>query len=166
MAWMQDNPLEVPSQRETYRRRIGTGRSRPGWSRRNEKDLIRPQRARSGARAPFIDRSTGKALSVRLSVHTARLPPPPKKAKWSSANNATLVMTLQAEQDRENQADNSWKASVWTTCEKALAGSEVLSGGAPKKAKGCQDHWGKVCSLSKLSVSNVLILYLSCGRIA
>ncbi|GLB45524.1 putative myb/SANT-like DNA-binding domain containing protein [Lyophyllum shimeji] len=67
--------------------------------------------------------------------------PVPKKAKWSSADDATLIATLHDERAKGNQADNSWKASTWTACEKALAGSEVKSGGAHKKASGCRDHW-------------------------
>jgi len=50
---------------------------------------------------------------------------PPKKAKWSSSDDATLIATLHAERAKGNQADNSWKATTWTACEKALVGSEV-----------------------------------------
>ncbi|KAF8327693.1 hypothetical protein F5887DRAFT_827969, partial [Amanita rubescens] len=63
------------------------------------------------------------------------------KARWSSSDDATLTATLHAERAKGNQADNSWKATTWTACEKALARSEVRSGGAPKKAVGCRDHW-------------------------
>ncbi|KIL63009.1 hypothetical protein M378DRAFT_107808 [Amanita muscaria Koide BX008] len=66
---------------------------------------------------------------------------PPKNAKWSSSCDAILIDTLRLEQAKGNQADNSWKACVWTACEKSLEGSEKISGGALKKAKGCQDHW-------------------------
>ncbi|KAH7905686.1 hypothetical protein BJ138DRAFT_1227753, partial [Hygrophoropsis aurantiaca] len=37
--------------------------------------------------------------------------------------------------------DSGWKACVWVAAAQALAGSEVQSGGAAKKAKGCSDHW-------------------------
>ncbi|KAG6874441.1 hypothetical protein C0992_007716 [Termitomyces sp. T32_za158] len=66
---------------------------------------------------------------------------PPTRAKWSSADDATLIEVLKEQQARGNQADNNWKAVVWTEAEKALARSEERSQSAPKKAKGCNDHW-------------------------
>jgi hypothetical protein len=78
----------------------------------------------------------------------------PKKAKWLSSDDATLIKTLQDEQEKGNQADNNWKKVVWTACEHALAGSELVTATAPKKAKGYQDHWSLVCPrfLSLISI--------------
>ncbi|KAG6878668.1 hypothetical protein C0992_007736 [Termitomyces sp. T32_za158] len=75
---------------------------------------------------------------------------PPTHAKWSSADNATLIEDLKEQQACGNQADNNWKAVVWTEAEKALAGSEERSRGAPKKAKGCNYHWTLLCSQAQL----------------
>ncbi|GLB43985.1 putative myb/SANT-like DNA-binding domain containing protein [Lyophyllum shimeji] len=74
---------------------------------------------------------------------------PPKKAKWSSADDATLVATLHEEQAKGHQSDTGWKAVTWAACQKALEGSELISGGAPKKAKGCHDHWNLLASQCK-----------------
>jgi hypothetical protein len=72
---------------------------------------------------------------------------PPKKAKWSAADDATLIEALKQQARLGNQADNSWKQVVWTAAETALRGSELASGGAPKKSKGCNDHWTLVSSV-------------------
>jgi hypothetical protein len=72
---------------------------------------------------------------------------PPRNAKWTTADDATLVATLREQQAAGNQADSGWKACVWVAAAQALAGSEVQSGGAAKKAKGCSDHWSLVCSM-------------------
>ena len=87
-------------------------------------------------------------LLVMPRAQTTKAPcTPPKKAKWTSADDVTLIVTLQDEQAKGNQADNSWKAVVWTACEQALTGSEERSRGAPKRVKGCQNHWSLVCIL-------------------
>ncbi|KAH7905762.1 hypothetical protein BJ138DRAFT_1227040 [Hygrophoropsis aurantiaca] len=65
----------------------------------------------------------------------------PRNAKWTTADDATLVATLREQQAAGNQADSGWKASVWVAAAQALAGSEAQSGGAAKKPKGCSDHW-------------------------
>ncbi|KAG5640089.1 hypothetical protein DXG03_001259 [Asterophora parasitica] len=62
-------------------------------------------------------------------------------AKWTSANDATLIHMLKDQQAKENQADNNWNAVVWTETEKALAGSEEKTNSGVKKAKGCNDQW-------------------------
>ncbi|KAG5639913.1 hypothetical protein DXG03_002478 [Asterophora parasitica] len=45
-------------------------------------------------------------------------------AKWTSADDTTLIDGLKHQQAKGNEADNNWKAVVWTEAEKALAGSE------------------------------------------
>ena len=68
----------------------------------------------------------------------------PKKAVWTSSDDATLVQNLVEQQAAGNQADNNWKSVVWNACIQALAGSEDRSGGLPKTANGCKDHRGTV----------------------
>ncbi|XP_006453745.1 hypothetical protein AGABI2DRAFT_41096, partial [Agaricus bisporus var. bisporus H97] len=70
----------------------------------------------------------------------------PKNAQWSASCDTTLIDTLQHEQDKGNQADNSWKACVWTACEVALRDSEKISGGVAKKARSCREHWSLLCN--------------------
>src|SRR4051794_35469681 len=72
---------------------------------------------------------------------------PPKKAKWTASDDSVLLDVLKAQQAAGNQANNNWKKCVWTAAETALAGSEKVSGGTPKKAKGCNDHWNAVRAL-------------------
>jgi hypothetical protein len=74
-----------------------------------------------------------------------------KKAKWTSADDATLIEVLRDQQSAGNQADNGWKKAVWVAAVQVLAGSEKLSGGpggAAKKAKSCQDRFSTVSYIS------------------
>ena len=74
------------------------------------------------------------------------MPPKKKNAIWSTADDTTMVQVLTEQQAAGNQADNNWKSVVWNACAEALSGSEDTSGGAPKTANGCKDHWATVCS--------------------
>lgn len=65
-----------------------------------------------------------------------------RKALWSTVDDVTLVQILTEQQAMGNQADNSWKSFVWVASAVALKGSENLSGGGPKTADGCENHWG------------------------
>ena len=83
---------------------------------------------------------------------------PPKKAKWSTGDDNTLIEVLKAQQAAGNQADNNWKKVVWVAAEQSLAGSEGLSGGAPKKAKSCSDRWSTVCCMTCILEVNALTI--------
>ena len=72
----------------------------------------------------------------------------PKQAKWSAADDSTLIQVLTDQQAAGNQADNTWKGSVWQTASQELAGSELITGGAPKTPSKCQTHWDKVTANS------------------
>ena len=76
--------------------------------------------------------------------HVRKPKAPPKQAKWSSADDATLIQVLTDQQAAGNQADNSWKRCVWQAACTELAGSELHSGGAPKTASKCHTRWDKV----------------------
>ncbi|KAG5649258.1 hypothetical protein H0H81_005056 [Sphagnurus paluster] len=65
----------------------------------------------------------------------------PSCTEWTSADDATLINVLKDQQALGNQADNNWKAVVWTKAAKALARSEEKTNSTPKKPKGCSDHW-------------------------
>lgn len=71
-------------------------------------------------------------------------PKPPKQAKWSGEDDATLIQVLIEQQAAGNQSDNGWKSCVWQAAMEQLAGSELVSGGAPKTAKRCHGRWDKV----------------------
>ncbi|KAF8983856.1 hypothetical protein BDQ17DRAFT_1261025 [Cyathus striatus] len=70
--------------------------------------------------------------------------PTPRNTKWCSSCKATLVSTLKKEAQKEKQSDTGWKKSTWTACVVDLKGSELICGGAPKKASSCRDHWGNM----------------------
>lgn len=81
-------------------------------------------------------------------VTTKKAPPkPPKQAKWSAAHDAELVGVLTDEQANGNQSDNGWKSCVWQAAMLALAGSEDVTGGAPKDLKKCSRRWDSVSSI-------------------
>ena len=65
-------------------------------------------------------------------------------AKWSDADDALLVATMTTQKADSYWGDNNPKAVVWTACEKALAGSEKESGGAPKNIGVLKSRWQKV----------------------
>ncbi|KAJ8594106.1 hypothetical protein M405DRAFT_730329 [Rhizopogon salebrosus TDB-379] len=88
---------------------------------------------------------TPKTPAKKSSKH-AKPKAPPKQAKWSSANDATLIQVLTEQQAAGNQADNSWKGCVWQVASKELAGSEAISGGAVKTPSKCHTRWDKLKS--------------------
>ena len=67
-------------------------------------------------------------------------------AKWSAADDVTLVETFKTEKDKANWGDNGPKPVVYTEAMKALAGSEVSSGGGPKNVQAIKNRWQKVCT--------------------
>ena len=69
---------------------------------------------------------------------------PTAPAKWSSANDATLVETFRAEKLNANWGDNGPKPVVYTAAERALKGSESISGGGPKDIQAIKNRWQKV----------------------
>ena len=88
--------------------------------------------------------SAKKSRKTRVKDASANPKAPPKQAKWSSADDATLIQVLTDQQAARNQADNSWKGCVWQAACTELAGSELHSGGAPKTASKCHTRWDKV----------------------
>ena len=96
--------------------------------------------------------------TIRIPARSGKKPKkekgPPKNAKWSSVDDSTLIMVLKTQQGLGNQADNNWKKLVWAAAVKELAGSERLSGGAPKKEKSCSDRWNTVRLPLRLGVLN------------
>jgi hypothetical protein len=81
-----------------------------------------------------------------------------KRAKWTSATDSILIDTLKAEKATGNQTDNaSWHADAWTAAEKALDGTELVSGGAKKTAKMCQTRWGGVSAF----IQRVVVVFLT-----
>jgi hypothetical protein len=85
-----------------------------------------------------------KSKSIPLGKKPKKEKGPPRNAKWAIVNDNTLITVLKAQQALGNQADNNWKKLVWAAAVKELAGSERLSGGAPKKEKSCSDRWSIV----------------------
>jgi hypothetical protein len=69
----------------------------------------------------------------------------PKRARWSTTSDAKLIGQLSAEKAAGNQTDNAgWHQAAWTTCGKALEGSEKGDGGGVKTAEACLTRWGAV----------------------
>lgn len=86
---------------------------------------------------------------------------PPKQAKWSAADDTTLIQVLTNQQAAGNQADNAWKGSVWQAASQELAGSEAISGGGPKTLSKCCTCWDKVSN----QISNYYLLLTLCTDI-
>src|SRR5258708_6467658 len=90
-------------------------------------------------------RSCKKPTAIPKSI-SAKPKAPPKQAKWSAVDNATLIQVLTDQQAAGNQAENAWKGSVWQAASQELANSEAISGGAPKTPSKCRTCWDKVSS--------------------
>jgi len=82
---------------------------------------------------------------MAIAQDASKLKPSNKKnARWSQEDNAVLIDLLKSHQSKGHQSDSGWKGIVWTACEEALRGSESRSGGGPKTASGCKEHWHSV----------------------
>jgi hypothetical protein len=66
-------------------------------------------------------------------------------ATWTSADEVILVQTLKEAKAEGDWGDNNPKKNVWTTCERALVGSEKISGGAPKNQGAIKNRWQHAC---------------------
>ncbi|KAJ7751617.1 hypothetical protein B0H16DRAFT_1419396 [Mycena metata] len=68
-----------------------------------------------------------------------------KRCRWDAPSDAALVGQLLAEKAAGNQTDNAgWHSAAWTSCARAVKGTEKKSGGAPKTAEACQTRWGSL----------------------
>lgn len=74
-----------------------------------------------------------------------------QKAIWTLQDDTNLVKCLTKQQALGNQADNNWKAAVWTAAAEWLMGSELRSRGSVKSLNSRRDHWGTVSVFSLLS---------------
>ena len=92
------------------------------------------------------DSSKENTAPTQDSPASAAKSAPRKNAVWSLADDKTLIKVLTEQQAAGNQADNNWKGVVWVAAAQRLEGSELISGGGPKTADGCDNHWQKVCA--------------------
>ena len=67
-----------------------------------------------------------------------------KKASWKPVDDEILLECLRQQQAAGHQLDTGFKPVAWTACALALKDSDKRSGGGPKTAKGCKDHFGTV----------------------
>jgi hypothetical protein len=67
-----------------------------------------------------------------------------RQTKWSRDDEAILVQTLRLQKASGNWRVTTPKKSAWAACEKALAGSEVVSGGASKTLVAIKNRWQRV----------------------
>ena len=66
------------------------------------------------------------------------------KNAWRSADDATLVNCLIKQCTLGHQSGSGFKYIAFMACVEALADSHLTSGGMPKTATTCSDHWSKV----------------------
>ena len=70
---------------------------------------------------------------------------PVKRAVWNSSCDAILIETLEKEEaDGQMTSNSSWHNAAWIEAEKALAGTEGISGGIKKTADSCFNQWDAV----------------------
>ncbi|KAF5366035.1 hypothetical protein D9758_006630 [Tetrapyrgos nigripes] len=82
------------------------------------------------------------AETPKLTPKLTPKPPSRPRAKYSPDNDKKLMAMFLEQKIEGNATDNGgWKGKALTAAEKALEGSELESGGAPKTATGIQEHW-------------------------
>lgn len=64
-------------------------------------------------------------------------------ARWSNANDETMVSIVERNKTEGHQADSGWKPGVWTEVSHKLPGGP----GGIKTVKSCQDRWRTVRSM-------------------
>jgi hypothetical protein len=110
-------------------------------------------RSQSGDKENFgVTQASTTVASRNMSQHTdwvqcnpaTPAPATRKKASWKPADDEILLECLRQQQAAGHQSDTGFKPVTWTACALALRDSEKRSGGAPKTAKGCKDHFGTV----------------------
>jgi len=75
------------------------------------------------------------------------------RAVWNADCNAMLLECLEKQKEEGRMTSNSsWHKDAWTEAEKALAGTEMTSGGSKKTAVSCHNRWTAVSFL--LSVNS------------
>jgi hypothetical protein len=63
---------------------------------------------------------------------------------WSRDDEAKLVQAMMRQKELGNFGDNNPRKIAWTACETALAGSEIISGGAAKNIGSIKNRWQRV----------------------
>ncbi|TFK78308.1 hypothetical protein K466DRAFT_607113 [Polyporus arcularius HHB13444] len=63
-------------------------------------------------------------------------------SKYSADDDRVLVEALIREAHKGRQSENGFKAAAFVAAAQALEGSEEVSGGKPKTANSCRDHFG------------------------
>lgn len=78
---------------------------------------------------------------------TAAVPQAASKStcKWLRADDNVLIDTLTEERNSHPGTSNGWKATSWTACVDALAGSEAATSSKVKDAAACKQRFNKVC---------------------
>ena len=91
-----------------------------------------------------LPQNSGISQNMVQCTPTTPAPVSRKKASWKPVDDELLLECLQQQQAADHQSDTGFKPVAWTACVLALKDSEKRSGGSPKTAKGCKDHFGTV----------------------
>ena len=80
-------------------------------------------------------------------------------ARYSDADNKILMGVFLDQKAEGNNTDNSrQKEKAIIEAAKALEGSELKSGRAPKSISSIWDHWDQVCNI--LTVASILLIIM------
>ena len=105
--------------------------------------LLLPLKCRRKRRPPKEVSLFLKPIPAGNVTETATCTPATKpRVAWSPDDDATMVQVLKEQRDAGNQADNNWKACVWTAV--AAEVNKSITSGPLKTATGCKDHWTTV----------------------
>jgi len=83
--------------------------------------------------------------------------PPPKKPKvtWNSAQDNTLILTLEEQKACGLQSESGWKGTVWSIVAKAVNIGHTSE--IPKAPEHCKSRFGRVCpAISYISLYLIL----------
>ena len=75
---------------------------------------------------------------------------PPKKPKvsWNSAQDDTLMVTMEEQKSLGLQSESGWKKTVWPIVAKAVNTEHPVD--VPKEPDHCKSHFGRECTVLTL----------------
>ena len=96
------------------------------------------------------------SLSLTSYLFLTTPPKMPPWAVWNMDCDSILLDVLIKQRESGLQTSNeNFHTSTWTEAKKALAKTEMHTGGAPKSVLCCQNHWAAVTAISLLDFWHV-----------
>lgn len=112
-----------------------------------DKDVDNKENTNPETPAPKKGKKPNKTKSKKseTKTDTAETKPRAQRVVFSEDDDKIMIQTLLDQKNEGMATDNGgWKEPALQAVVRALAGSELESGGVPKNIRNVRDHWGKV----------------------